>query len=614
MAQLTENYTIKQDGYLTFDAMSLRQLIVNRLNEQKVFVDQNYIGSNLASIIDIVAYAYNTLIYYLNQTASESMFTEAQLYENINRIVKLIDYKPIGFQTSTLSFQSSALNLSQGVYTIPRYSRVLIGNIPFSFNEDITFKKNFSNQTEPLSEISRKKLLYQGTYEEYPIYTAAGEDNEVVFLNVENEYVDHFNIDVYVRSGNTQQWEQFTSTPNLFLENGFAKKYEIRLNSNKRYEIRFGNDINGYRLKQGDLVSIYYLRSSGSDGVVGGDYFNNYVYTVYPFKSIQYDEIISPYINQQYRILTPNELAEIKIANTLGSTPVKDAENVEDIRQNAPKTFNNQYRLVTNNDYENYIKSNFSYILSDVRVINNQQYASQYLKYYYEKGLQDPLKTERPLINQILYSDSCNFNNVYVICVPRSTLQTLDYLVPAQKELIRSAIDSNKITTTETILIDPIYKAVGFGVLPGIILPEFANYTQQQVTTELLAFDPDTDSQLCGLEIKQRSTSRRDQQAIINDVVNVFSFYFSRDSLKLGQVLDVRTLTQELLSIDGIETFYTKRLDVNDVKVEGLSFFVWNPLYPYNDKIVTSNNVLLNEFEFPYFDNLRDIASKITVI
>ena len=81
---LTNNYDIPKDGYVAFDALSLRQLIINRLNEEGTFTDQNSIGSNLASIIDIVSYSYNTLIYYLNKTATESMFTEAQLLENIN--------------------------------------------------------------------------------------------------------------------------------------------------------------------------------------------------------------------------------------------------------------------------------------------------------------------------------------------------------------------------------------------------------------------------------------------------------------------------------------------------------------------------------------------------
>ena len=99
---------MNKDSYIAFDALSLRQLIIDRLNEQQVFTDQNYIGSNLAAVIDIVSFAYSSLIYYLNKTSTETLFSEAQLYENINRIVKLLDYKPIGIQTATISPQISA--------------------------------------------------------------------------------------------------------------------------------------------------------------------------------------------------------------------------------------------------------------------------------------------------------------------------------------------------------------------------------------------------------------------------------------------------------------------------------------------------------------------------
>ena len=144
----SEQYTIQKGGYVTFDALSLRQLIISRLNQQGIFTDQNFLGSNLASIIDIISYSYNTLLYYLNKTATESMFTEAQLLENINRIVKIIDYSPVGAQTSTLTFNCSANTLTQGFYTIPRYSYLLINSIPYSFNEDIVFAKTQNTITE----------------------------------------------------------------------------------------------------------------------------------------------------------------------------------------------------------------------------------------------------------------------------------------------------------------------------------------------------------------------------------------------------------------------------------------------------------------------------------
>ena len=96
MANFTE-FNLPVNAYASFDAQSLRDLIIDRLNNDTKFnfTDQNFEGSNISALLDIIAYSYHTLLFYLNQTSSESNFNDANLYENINRIVKLIDYKPI---------------------------------------------------------------------------------------------------------------------------------------------------------------------------------------------------------------------------------------------------------------------------------------------------------------------------------------------------------------------------------------------------------------------------------------------------------------------------------------------------------------------------------------
>ena len=73
------DFKLPTKGYATFDATSLKRLIIERLNDNKVFTDQNFEGSNLSSIIDIIAYSYHVLLFYLNQTSTESLFSEAQL-------------------------------------------------------------------------------------------------------------------------------------------------------------------------------------------------------------------------------------------------------------------------------------------------------------------------------------------------------------------------------------------------------------------------------------------------------------------------------------------------------------------------------------------------------
>ena len=73
--------------YLSFDAYSIKRRIEQRLAENSDFTDQIYPGSDLSIFIDIVAYSFQTLQYYINQAGNEAMASDAQFYENINRIV-----------------------------------------------------------------------------------------------------------------------------------------------------------------------------------------------------------------------------------------------------------------------------------------------------------------------------------------------------------------------------------------------------------------------------------------------------------------------------------------------------------------------------------------------
>lgn len=244
------DFPLNQNAYVAFDAQSLKALMLDQLNRGGVFTDQIFEGSNFNSLLDVIAYSYHTLLYYLNQTSSESMFTQSQIFENMNRIVKLIDYKPLGYQTCLLSFNSIAnQQLPVGTYTIPRYSYFIVNGINYSFKQDITFTKSLPG-TVSLDQLSNNNLLYQGSFVEYPIYFAAGEAFEVVRLvlrdqNGNSPFVDNFAFDVYVKDNRTSVWTMWNRVPNLFLSNNQDSVYELRFNENGRYEVKFGNNITG---------------------------------------------------------------------------------------------------------------------------------------------------------------------------------------------------------------------------------------------------------------------------------------------------------------------------------------------------------------------------------
>ena len=590
--EISNEYPLPKDSYAAFDAISLRNLIIQRMNDQGIYTDQNYIGSNLASIIDIISYSFNTLMFYLNKTSTESIFTEAQLYENISRIVKLLDYKPIGYQTSTLAFQCSAQGFDSGFYTIPRYAYLTVAGVPFSFNEDVSFAVSNGIQAVELSDLTNKKLLYQGIYRENPIHRASGDPNEVVTVNVSNILVDHFNIDVYVYEPRQERWVQYANVPTLYTEQAFSRSFEKRLNSDLLYEITFGDGINGRKLEEGERVAIYYLQSSGNGGIIGPNEMFNCTKSL--FNTSVYGSLLTDVNKEQFTFLNTNQLNNLYFNNVVGSTVPKDIETSDEIRKNAPANFKSQYRLVTKTDYETFIKTNFSNFINDVKVFSNWDYTSDYLKYFNDIEV-SPTSFRQILLNQVAYADSCNFNNVYVCCVPKVAQQsTLKYLLPAQKEIIKSNIDSLKTLTTEITFLDPVYKAVSIGVK-----------TNEEVVI--------TDKDFCRIEIIRSSNNKRSLRSIATEVEGLFKEFFSPLTATLGGMFEYSTLTKSILAVDGVSKIITRRLDTNEY-FNGLSLFMWNPTYPDLDKQSIVNDIELKDFEFVYYDNLQNVFSQIEVL
>lgn len=88
---------------------------------------------------------------------------------------------------------------------------------------------------------------------------------------------------------------------------------------------------------------------------------------------------------------------------------------------------------------------------------------------------------------------------------------------------------------------------------------------------------------------------------------------FSRSINKLGQLIDIYELTTQILNIEGVTRIQTYRSDIN-VYVEGISLLFWNNTYPDNDSTVHTQNILLKYFQFPVFNNVKNITSRVKII
>lgn len=603
---IDQEFPLSFNSYAAFDATSLKSLMQQRLLENGTFTDQVFEGSNFNNLLDVIAYSYNVLLFYLNQTSNESLFSNSQLYENMNKIVKLLNYKPIGNLTSVLSYKAVANEtLPAGVYTIPRFSYFTINDIYYSFNTDLTFVKSTSG-VEELTELSEFSLLYQGRFIEFPVTVSTGEKfEEISIVNVDedgnNEQIDHNNIVVFLRDS-SGFWKEWKRVDNLFLERGNSEVFEVRLNENQRYVIKFGNDITGKKPTAGNLIAIYYLRTDKELGKVGTNTLDGN--QLFFFNSEQYNTILSNVRTLQSNLITQEQANGITFSNDSSSTDSTNLESVDQIRRNAPNIFKQQGRLVTVEDVQSYILSNFKNVISDLKVVNNWEYLDEHVRYLYNIGLKDPSLDSRVLINQVQYADSCNFNNIYLYCVPK-ILQSNNFsfekgfLGPGLKDYILNKVDQLKMSTMEIVFQDPVFYAFGFGVA-----------TQEEIFNKQLSTDIIYQTKLT---IGKSNKSGISNSEILRQVKNIFTNYFSFVTSRLGQIVDIQEITQNLLNIEGVEGFSTTR---NGISLPGISLLAFNPIYSNGneDVRIVTQNVKLPYFKIPYWYDFSILDNQIEIV
>lgn len=593
-------YNLPKNAYINFDALSLKDFIIQKLNENSNFTDQNYEGSNLASFIDIVAFSYHVLLFYLNQTASESMFSQATIYENINKIVNLIGYKPTGKQTSLVPVSCVASSsLGKGNYKLRKYSYFLIDKIQYTLLEDFDFEKSIDG-SQDIESIKNNLILYQGTVGEYPSYTANGEEFETLPIVVVNRvddndtrFISNGTISVYVKEQSDGKWHEYTELDNIFLAKNDDRYYSIRLNDSGFYEVKFGNDIFGKKLTAGDEVAIYYILSDNLNGIISKGAINGN--KLFNLNSSRFNQIYNDIATvASENIIDFDNNSFLYFTNTDNSTAISEAESVEQIKNNVPKYLNSQIKLVSEDDYDTFLNKEISNVIASVKTVNNKTFIDSYIDYFYKICI-DPNKSNRVIINQVNFADSCDFNNVNVFCVPKFNLKDdgvyPPFLSNSLKNLIIEKTKDNKILSHEVIPRDPVYIAFDIG---------FTNNTADKNVSETSK-----------LEIVRKSDSKTNPENLKKKVGDTILSFFNSSNNGLGEKLNISSLTSEILTLEGVANIRTRN---NNEVFNGISFVAWNPIYEGVDDQIINQTTTLPFFKFPYFFNPQSIYKKIVIL
>jgi len=599
------DFNLPQDAYVAFDAVSLKDYIINRLDENQKFTDQNYEGSNLAAVIDIIAYSYHVLLFYLNNTAAEVNFDQATLYENMNKIVKLIGYKPAGKQTSIVPINAVAsASLPTGNYTIRKYSYFLADGVQYNFNGDLSFNKNVAGKTETLQTVNDEAILYQGTIKEYPDYTAQGEEFEILPIVVDNivdsnddKFIADGTVSVYVKEASNSTYYEYQIVESLYLSNAVDRVCEIRLNEYGHYEVKFGNGVFGKKLEQSDIVSIDYILSDNTAGIISKNIINGNKLFVYDsarqralFKDIYPNKDETTFLN-----ITNSP--KITFNNPLNSSTLSTEETVDQIRQNAPKMFSSQLRLVTEKDYQSFLERNLANVITSTRVASNTSYINEYIQYFYDICV-DPNKVNRVIINQVNFADSCDFNNINVFVVPKFKI-TEDksyppFLSNSFKNYIVTQTQDRKMLSNTVVPRDPIYMAFGLGI------GNASNLTLDILDQSKLYAVRETNNKINKNTLKSR-------------IASIIKNFFIPENNNLGENLKLIDLANDILSLEGIKRIETRNELTGEIFTGGVSFLSFNPQYPESDIELVNQDKTLPFFKFPYLYSPLSVAKRIVI-
>jgi len=521
----------------------------------------------------------------------------------MNRIVNVIGYKPTGKQTSLLSLKCVAdSELPVDSYFLRKYGYFLVDNIQYTINEDLFFEKS-TTEREIIDSITNNLILFQGTVGEYPIYQADGVDFETFPIIVDNivdssdaRYISHGTITIYVKELESGVWKKYSEVDNMFLAEQNSRIYDLRLNENGHYEVKFGNNVFGKKLTRGDEVAAYYILSDGESGIISPNSIDGN--KLFNFNSSRFNEIYNDVENASTTSTNINisNISLLTFSNPLNSSPISEAETVDEIRKNAPFLISSQIRLVTESDYEKFIMKSVSNLVSSVKVVDNGRFISEYIQYFYDICV-DPNKSNAILMNQVNFADSCDFNNVNIFTVPFTTISSdgsyPDFLSESFKNLIFDLTEDKKMIGHEVIPRDPVYMAFDIGYTDGEVSSDISKSSKVVATR-------DRNNQISSEKLKKS----------IKDVIIDFLAF---ESNELGQKMDLTSLNSRILSIEGIRGVKTVNVDGGG-DFNGISFVSWNPIYPGSDDSIVTQNTTLSFFKFPYLYSPNSIINNIDII
>jgi|APSaa5957512535_1039671.scaffolds.fasta_scaffold11704_2 hypothetical protein len=308
------------------DFGNIRASLKTFMAAQSNFADYDFDGSNISTLLDILAYNTHYNAYYTNMVANESFLKSAQLRNNVIERAQELGYTP----------SSAAGAIAEVTITIvptdsPDSISIPVNTQMTTVVDDITLTFTTSSGTLITKSGANTYVATGVTIAEgYPLtHTYTVDTGSPVEYVIPNKNVDTTRIGITVKpSAGSSTITTYTLADDITQLTGESTVYFLEETDDEQFRIYFGDDILGVSLSDGNQVIIDYHVCNTTQGN-GASSFTNL-------------SAIAGY-------------SDVTIATTTSAAGGRELETVAAVKFNAPLYYERQNRVVTQGDYERVI-------------------------------------------------------------------------------------------------------------------------------------------------------------------------------------------------------------------------------------------------------------------
>ena len=324
-------------NFTDLDFDQIKTSLKDYLRANSNFTDYDFEGSNLSSIIDVLA--YNTYInsYNANMISNEVFIDSATLRENVVALARNIGYTPrsrtsakaiVSFFVDTSGFTTKpiTLTLKKGIVST---SAATFGSESYSFSipSDITVPVIDGIATFGDVEI------YEGSFLTSNFTVTAQNPAPPVRYILDNPHIDTSTLEVAVRDTEASTTsKKFVFSDTLIEVTDTSRVYFIQEVDDQRYELIFGDGVFGEKLESLNYIDVSYITTNGASGNgVSSFSFNGRV------------------VDNNNNLVSTGISVITTVSDSIGG---KEIESVDSVKRFAPKIYSTFNRAVTAGDYE----------------------------------------------------------------------------------------------------------------------------------------------------------------------------------------------------------------------------------------------------------------------